>query len=252
MSTQPVAEQRSSTGWDEGSAQRWLTSSLREEDVEFPWQLATALVRECRPETRLVLDVASGPGGFLATVLEVFSDAHGVWFDASRTMEEAARANLARFGSRVSYVVGDLTEIAQVGSLGTFDLVMSSRATHHLMVTDLARFYQQAASLLSSDGWLANVDSMSEAGPWRDRLRRVRSQFRRAAQRPEVPSHPQLVVAPSVADHMTCLLAAGFVEAEVVWRVFVSNLVMARKRNPAELMRSERANVSPQGRSQAP
>jgi 2-polyprenyl-3-methyl-5-hydroxy-6-metoxy-1,4-benzoquinol methylase len=227
-----------STGWDETSARDWVDRMLRVEDVEFPWTLAANLTKYSRPNVSLVLDAASGPGGFLAAVLDAFPEARGVWFDISTTMEQEARANLERFGDRIEYVVGDLVDLEKSGSPGTFDLITSSRATHHLAVPDLTRFYQQCALLLDSDGWVANVDTMSDPGPWRQRLRDVRAQYRAAANTPDVPTHPQTNVSPNLADHLAALRASGFAEAEVVWRVFVTGLLMARKINPAEFIRS--------------
>lgn len=241
MTRQTGTQASASTGWDDGAARQWVDNSLRVEDVEFPWKLAAALTREASPEVRLVLDAASGPGGFLATVLDAFPDARGIWFDVSAVMEGEARANLGRFGDRVEYRIGDLVEIGAAGEAGSVDLITSSRATHHLAVPDLTRFYQQTAGLLAPNGWFANVDSMSEPGPWRQRLRDVRAKYRAAAETPDVATHPQINVAPSMSEHFAALRATGFTEIELVWRVFVTGLVMARKIDPAEFLRASGA-----------
>ena len=237
MTAPQMAKPSESTGWDESAARQWVDKALRIEDVEFPWNLAAALTEEARPEVKVVLDAASGPGGFLAAVLDAFPAAHGVWFDVSSTMEGEARTNLERFGERVEYVIGDLVEVGRAGAAGSFDLITSSRATHHLAVPDLTRFYQQCSVLLDANGWLANVDSMSEPGPWRGRLRNVRAKYRAAAATPDVPTHPQINVAPSMSEHFAALRAAGFTEIELVWRMFVTGLVMARKIDPQEFVR---------------
>ncbi len=225
------------TGWDENSARQWVDNALRTSDVEFPWRLTMDLTRAARPEVRMVLDAASGPGGFLATALDAFPEARGVWFDVSTTMMDEAKANLERFGGRVEYRIGDLVNIGEAGELGSFDLITSSRATHHLAVPDLTRFYQQTAGLLASNGWFANVDSMSEGGPWRQRLRDVRADYRVAAGAADQPTHPQINVSPKMSEHFAALRAAGFTEIELVWRVFVTGLVMARKIDPKEFVR---------------
>jgi SAM-dependent methyltransferase len=226
------------TGWDEGAARRWVDQALRVEDVEFPWGLTADLAREARGGISRVLDAASGPGGFLATVLDAFPEATGVWFDMSETMEGEARRNLERFGDRVTYRIGDLTELAAAGEAGTFDLITSSRATHHLAVPDLSRFYQQCAVLLAPGGLIANVDSMSEQSPWRQRLRDVRRRYREAAETPEQPTHPQINVAPTMPEHFASLKAAGFTDIELLWRMFVTGLVMASKVDPKSYVRS--------------
>ena len=237
MTTQEVAGGAKSTAWNETAARDWVDKMLRVEDVEFPWNLTANLARNVRPETKRVIDAASGPGGFLATILDAFPDATGVWFDFSATMEEEARRKLERFGDRVTYVVGDLADIGIAGEAGTFDLITTSRATHHLAAPTLTRFYQQCAQLLAAHGYVANVDSMSDAGPWRQRLRDVRAEYRAAANTPDVPTHPQVNVSPQLSDHLSALRAAGFDEIEVVWKVFVTGLLMARKIDPADFVR---------------
>jgi SAM-dependent methyltransferase len=225
------------TGWDNVAAKQWVESALRTDDVEFPWNLTTAVMQEVHPEVNLVLDAASGPGGFLATVLDAFPQARGVWFDVSTAMEEEARRNLERFGDRVEYRIGDLVDIAEAGAAGTFDLVTSSRATHHLALPDLTRFYQQTAQLLAPNGWFANVDSMSERDAWRERMRRIRANRRAAAGTKDVSTHPQINVSPAMSEHFAAMRAAGFTEIDLLWKVYVTGLVMGRKIDPKEFIR---------------
>jgi SAM-dependent methyltransferase len=241
VTSDDIKDRNLSTGWDETSARSWVDQALRVEDVEFPWTLAANLARHARPEAKLVVDAGSGPGGFLAAVLDVFPEAKGVWFDVSRTMFGEAKANLARFGDRVRYVIGDLTELAIVGAPSSVDLITSSRATHHLAVPQLTRFYQQCAVLLAPDGWVANVDLISESASWWDRLRAVRRQYREAAHTPETPTHPQTNVAPTMSEHIAAMTASGFTEIELVWRVFVTGLLMGRKTDPEEYVRKSSA-----------
>src|SRR6185437_1959295 len=101
-----------------------------------------------------VLDVASGPGGFLETVLSHFPDAKGVWYDFSETMRGEAMKNLAPLGPRVEFRLGDIVELEAAGPAESFDLITTSRATHHLTVFDLGRFYSQAAERLRPGGWI--------------------------------------------------------------------------------------------------
>jgi cyclopropane fatty-acyl-phospholipid synthase-like methyltransferase len=225
------------TIWDEVSARDWADQSVRVEDVDFPWHMAARLVRESRPGVQLILDAAAGPGGFLAAALDVFPEAQGVWLDSSPTMRAQATSALDRFGGRVRFGLGDMVTMPEVGNAGDFDLIVTSRATHHLTVPELTRFHQRCADLLSPTGWFANLDSMSESPQWRQRLRAVRSEYRAAAGRPEVTTHPHPNVAPRTSEHVASLTAAGFTEIEIVWRSFVTTLLMARKVDPADYVR---------------
>jgi SAM-dependent methyltransferase len=206
-----------------------MDQAQRTEDVEAAWHLTAALITQERPDARLVLDAASGPGGFLATVLDALPAARGVWFDGSSTMEDEARRRLERFGDRVEYRIGDLTDISSVVSSNEFDLVTSSRATHHLLVTDLAAFYRQAAGLLAPGGWIANLDSLNPTDPWRSRLRGVRGRLRAERAVADVSTHVQLHPAPLEGDHVAAIRAAGFVDTAIIWRSFVTGLVVAQK-----------------------
>ncbi len=79
--------------------------------------------------TRRVLDLGAGDGAVLAGVLDRCPDATGVAVDFSALMLDAARATFAG-DSRVEVVVHDLAE--PLPALGTFDLVVSGFAIHHL------------------------------------------------------------------------------------------------------------------------
>ena len=217
-----------STGWDEAAAAGWVARDERSAELTTPWQLTATIVGGDRPELRRVLDVASGPGGYLQTILEAFPDAEGVWYDFSETMRAQAAANLAHFAGRVSYVIGDIVGLEAAGAAESFDLVTTSRATHHLTVFDLGRFYSQAAERLVPGGWVANLDNLNPGEPWSSRLRAARAAMRGPRPR-QTANHPHLVPAPSMEDHLACIRAAGFEPPLVVWRSLSSGLVMAKK-----------------------
>jgi hypothetical protein len=52
-----------------------------------------------------------------------------------------------------------------------------------------------------------------------------------------VPTHPHPYVAARASEHVAALQATGFAEIEIVWRSFVTALLMARKIDPAEFVR---------------
>jgi hypothetical protein len=56
------------TGWDEAAARDWVQVDRGSDRFAYPWQLAATLASH-EDQIGRVLDVASGPGGFLATVL---------------------------------------------------------------------------------------------------------------------------------------------------------------------------------------
>jgi SAM-dependent methyltransferase len=229
VSSAPSAPGSSPTGWDEKAARDWLAgpTAAASDPIRRPWSIAATIIGLDGAGISTVLDVASGPGGFLQLLLEAFPDAHGVWLDSSEVMRDEARSRLADLGDRVEYHLGDILELEKAAAPGSVDVVTSSRATHHLTVPDLGRFYEQAAAVLRPGGWVANLDNVTVGGEWDDQLRAARRILRPL--QGVTPSHPHVVRSPSAEEHVSALLAAGFTDPKVVWQEFVSVLVMARK-----------------------
>jgi SAM-dependent methyltransferase len=220
------------TGWNEQAARNWLagpTASARDEDLRRPWQVAATIIALDKPDVGAVLDVASGPGGFLALMLGEFPGASGVWLDSSEVMRDEAGSRLAGLGGRVGYHLGDILDLGQACGRGSVDAVTSSRATHHLTVPDLGRFYQQAADVLRPGGWVANWDNVTMEGDWGQRLRAARARLRVTARSVADPTHPHVNRSPTPQEHLDAMRAAGFTDPQVVWQEYVQVLVMARK-----------------------
>src|SRR6202000_2112829 len=83
-------------------------------------------------------------------------------------MLELAQEKLAPFGDRVEYRIADMTDLDGAGLPGQVDVLVTSRASHHLDAAGLTSFYQAAARRLAPGGWLVNLDHIgpaSQAGP---------------------------------------------------------------------------------------
>jgi SAM-dependent methyltransferase len=226
----PSTPSTSPTGWNETAARDWLAgpTSSASEALRRPWQVAATVIGLDEAGIGSVLDVASGPGGFLQLLLGEFPQARGVWLDSSEVMRDEARSRLAELGGRVEYHVGDILELEKACAPGSADVVTTSRATHHLTVPDLGRFYEQAAAVLRSGSWVANLDNVTMGGEWDGRLRAARTKLR-GPQAAVAPSHPHVHRSPTIEEHLSALRAAGFTDPAVIWQEFVSVLVMARR-----------------------
>ncbi len=220
-----------STGWDEAAARAWIDGGTNENEYLFPWQLAIAVAAEEGPPGQfVVLDAASGPGGFLAAALELLPSAKGIWYDNFETMESTARENLAGFADRVEYRIGDLVEIADHCAPESVSLVTCSRATHHLDDAGLARFYEQVFRVLAPGGWVANLDSMTLPGTWGGRLSAARRRLNVTAEpRERDPNHPK-GHPHSTEDHIGFATPAGFSDVAAIWRRYQHAVLMGRKR----------------------
>ncbi|MBO0691514.1 MAG: class I SAM-dependent methyltransferase [Acidimicrobiaceae bacterium] len=216
------------TGWDEAVGKSWLAGGTHENEYEKPWRLAAAVASlECPPEP-LVLDVASGPGGFLAAALEVIPGSVGIWLDSLETMEAQARSQLKGFGDRVAFRRGDLLDLGAAAEPDSVRLVSVSRATHHLDSDQLAEFYKQAAQVIQEGGWLANLDQAVLPEPWASRLASARRRASSEPRAPRDPGHPP-ALPHSLEEHIDLASSAGFVELTPVWRYCQHVLLMGRK-----------------------
>jgi ubiquinone/menaquinone biosynthesis C-methylase UbiE len=105
------------------------------------------------------LDLGIGTGYFTARLLEAYPEAtvHGV--DGAEAMLEMARARLGERSDNVSLRAGDFRELGRLfPEPGSFDVVVSSYALHHLSREEKVSVVRQAASLLRPGGWLLNAD----------------------------------------------------------------------------------------------
>lgn len=218
---------RAAEPWQDAAfASGWARTDANAGILAFPRAIAAALVAQERPRTARIVDIGSGPGDFLAAFLDEFPDAVGIWTDASEAMLDLARENLARFGERVDFRLVDMTDLAAGDLPGDVDVVLTSRAAHHLDRSGLFAFYAEAARLLAPGGWLLNLDHVGPASDeWDRRLRSVRKRFQ--APTPKQLRHHHNYPLTSVRDHMDAFAAAGLTDVEVVWRSFVTCLFAA-------------------------
>lgn len=221
-------EKKGTAIWrDAEFAQRWAASDGMADMLELPRRITAALVAHDRPQTRLVIDVGSGPGAYLEAFLEELPGCAGVWMDASEAMLEQARKRLARFGDRVDFRLGDMADLDAAGLPREADALVSSRALHHLDRDALLGFYRRAAGHLAPGGWLANLDHTGPEDVWDKRFRAIRKRF--LGPDNELGKHPHDYPFTSVRDHLDALAAAGLDDLEIAWKAFYTCLFVARK-----------------------
>ena len=214
---------------DTDFARAWADGDSYRDLLSFPRHMAAVIIAADQPEPGTIVDIGSGPGDFLAVMLEQFPQARGVWTDVSEAMFDMARERLARFGDRVDFHLVDMTDLAGGGVPGSADVITTSRAAHHLDRDGLADFYAQAAGRLAPGGWLVNLDHIGPAGPgdtWDQRLRAARKQFGVAQ---SGTKHHHNYPLTSVQDHLDAFAMAGITDLEIPWRAFYTCLFLGRK-----------------------
>ena len=126
-----------------------------------------------------VLDAGCGSGRVTELLADRLPDGHVVALDASPSMIDAARARLARFGDRISFVVADLGRPLPLPP-ASVDAILSTAALHWVPDHDslfgrLATPLRPGGRLVAQCGGAGNIASMQAVlggigdgwqGPW--------------------------------------------------------------------------------------
>ncbi len=205
---------------------RWAGEDVVGRLLELPRRISTALLLDAGVEVTHIVDIGSGEGPYLAELLRTFEAARGTWLDSSGPMLERARVTLAEFGDRVTFVPARAEELSGAG-IAPADVVVSSRALHHLTPEALARAYREVHELLLPGGWFFNLDHVGADGDWTRRYRRIRDQFTGSRKRALNPHREDEPLAPA-QDHLGWLEEAGFAAVDMPWRTLYTALLAAR------------------------
>lgn len=171
-----------------------------------------------------VIDLGCGTGAVSECLLDRFPSAQVVCLDLSENMLKMAQAKLAgRAG--VSYVCGGFSCI---GGVGSYDVVVSSLALHHLATdSEKKRFYRRIYSCLRPGGVFYNADVVLGSsdflqdvymGKWRSFMSRAVSTAEIEATwipKYEAEDRPAILM-----DQMAWLSEIGFASVDVVWKYY--------------------------------
>jgi tRNA (cmo5U34)-methyltransferase len=164
------------------------------------------------------LNLGAGPGNLDTILLEHFKGANAVVLDGSLAMLAEARKELARFGDRVEYVQGDLSNPDWTGAVGgPFDYVISSRTIHHLSEPKRIRaLYREILALTGHGGTFLNLDYMR---PSKADLARLGEWIARDAEAGFAGApHSAADMPGTLIEHLGWLGEAGFGTVEVYWK----------------------------------
>lgn len=183
-----------------------------------------------------VLDIGSGHGVIAAALLDQFPSSSAVGLDISEPMMEVGRERMAQYGARFHYHVGDFADGELPADLvGPFDIVVSSRAIHHLPSENKGRLYQEIFGLLAPEGCFFNLDIVGPRDDYLKEIYRQAGEFvsGQPAQRP-MPSANRTSAhghfPDRVADHLRLLSEAGFDPVDCFWKKLGDALVGGYKR----------------------
>jgi SAM-dependent methyltransferase len=167
-----------------------------------------ALLDELPRGAARVLDLGAGDGRLLDLVLRARPAAQGVALDFSPHMLDRLRA---RFGgsTRVEIVPHDLNE--PLPALGTFDVVVSSFAIHHLIHERKRELYSEIWETLDAGGVFCNLEHVASASDY-GHARFLEAM--RIAPEDEDPSNKLL----DVQTQLEWLREIGFADVDCYWK----------------------------------
>jgi trans-aconitate methyltransferase len=203
----------------------WVGKDVLSDMLGLPRQISAALVADADVAVTHVIDLGSGPGAYLQTLLESFPGARGTWVDTSPTMESVARERLAGLGDRVDYRLGDIEALGALG-LEQAEVMLTSRVVHHLSPDSIQRFYAAAHDHLTPGGFFFNLDHFGVPDGWEERYRRIRPQF---TGKQQVARHHHDYPFSRIEAHLEWLEEARFAAPDVPWRTFFTALLAARR-----------------------
>lgn len=220
---------------------------VRIEMYNFYHDLALDFLPFEAEESFRMLDLGCGTGRFIASVLDRHTESRCLAFDYSEKMLRYAAEKTEEQSGRVEFRQRDLNEGLPTG-LGTFRIVSSFSAIHHLTHENKRRIFQQIFEVLEPGGWFFFIDPMSihfENDVYRlckqrdERRRRERYELAGLdwAEEKRVVGMTSQVgqdsperdrIAP-LASQLDWLREAGFKSVDHIWHFWMEHFVIARK-----------------------
>ena len=197
------------------------------EPYDLFYETTVAALRLARRPIERVLELGAGTGVLTRMVRAEYPDAEMVVTDGSEEMLERNRGTVP---GATAYAVLDLRSDLPDGP---FDAVVSAMAIHHLPHDDQQRLYKQIHESLAPGGVFVNGEVVAGGGPvtigayqrWHERSVRARGgcdhDWHAYLGRQEAD-----VCAP-VADHLRWLDAAGFSEADCLFKQYLYAVLVA-------------------------
>jgi SAM-dependent methyltransferase len=194
-----------------------------------------------------MLDLGSGTGTFLGSVLERYPNAECVAVEYSSEMLEFVKTKTHRSADRVELYQRDLNE-GLPADIGTFDIVSSFSTVHHLTDQNKLSLLRQVKDVLKPGGWFFLIDAMMQrfddevfrTGRERER-RQAEARFAEAGMDIResddlkalreggdgVASHVDRIT--SLSNHLKWLDQAGFRTVDHVWHFWMEHFIIARR-----------------------
>jgi SAM-dependent methyltransferase len=167
-----------------------------------------------------VLDVGTGDGRMIALVRATHPGVPAIGIDFSEPMLDAARERFAGDDRPPDLRHHDLSDPLP-GDLGTFDLVVSSLAIHHLPDERKRTLYRELFDVLEPDGLFLHMEHVASATP-----RLERDFYDALGLEGDADASDQLVL---VEHQCEWLREIGFEDVDCLWKWRELALMHARR-----------------------
>lgn len=192
-------------GWSDSDQVAWYVNRIGKLEARLAGE--QVLVDLLPPAPRRVLDLGCGDGRLAALVLENRSSVEQVVaVDCSPPMLERARE---RFAGSTGTDVRDWDLQRPLPPLGTFDLIVSGFAIHHLEDSRKQALLREAAHRLVAGGVFLNLEVVASATPQRH------AEFLAAIGRTADDLEDRLA---SIEDQLSWMRDAGMTNVDCLWR----------------------------------
>jgi len=196
---------RQTAGWGDPDQVEWYLDRV---DRLAPLRAGEGLLRTTLPDApRRLLDLGCGDGRLAALAMEARPTlGHVVALDTSAPMLESARL---RFGDdpRVTVCQWDMAD--SIASFGSFDVIVSGLAIHHLEDARKRGLLAEVAAQLEPGGLFANLEVVASATP------ELHAEFLAAIGRVADDPEDRLV---DVETQLHWMRAAGLTGVDCPWR----------------------------------
>jgi len=192
-------------GWSDAAQVEWYVDRIGKLEARQAGERMLADVMP--PAPRRVLDLGCGDGRLAALVLTERPTVEAiVAVDVSPPMLERARERFAD-ENRVEVRAWDLRH--PLTPLGTFDLIVSGFALHHLEDPRKQQLFAEAAAQLTPAGVFVNLEVVASATPQRH------AEFLIAIGRTHDDPEDRLA---TIEDQLAWMRDAGLTNVDCVWR----------------------------------
>ncbi len=199
---------------------------------EMLWALLDYLPKDRQFES--ILELGCGTGNFSVLLHEAFPDARLRLVDISGESLDVCRSRFPEANDAIEFEEQDFRELTYDN--GTFDLVVSSIAIHHLVPDEKQRLFRQCRDWLTDDGIFNFADQCAGAtddlyarhiANWQQLTFQAGStaeEWEMWMQHQQEHDHHD-----TLADQLAWLTKAGFTVVDCPWRYLLWSVIQARK-----------------------